>query len=447
MPLIRKLIPCFVIFCLLINTARAIDRDHYTQLVKQFGERARAKDWPGARDVLTEIGRMLPAPTPRFLLLNATVEMHLGHKTETIKWLEKYAATGLAFDLSQEGNMKPLLDEDAGQKLAVQMKENSKPVEKTELVCSLPKADIMPEDIAYVKSSSSFIVSSIQHHTLYRVTLPKGGGKECSIQELSLPADAKRWPTMAVSFDPTRKALWVTASAMPGFSGFPKEDSGKAQLMEIDAASGKILHRFDLATSGPAVLGDMSVAADGTVYVTDSIGGGVYRLHGDLQTAKLEKIADGLFSPQTPVLSRDGKRLFIADYTMGVAVIDLPAAGAMAKASYLPHPENVAVVTLDGLYLDGDSLIGIQNGTEPIRIMRLNLNHAQTEITGAEIIEQASERMGDPTHAVFVDGWFYVSANVGWSKVDDDTGKLKDGATFTPPVLLRFPAQAAHAAK
>ena len=421
-------------------SAQAIDPNHYRDLAKQFNEHAKAKDWPGARDVLTEIGHELPAPTPRFLLLNATVEMHLGHKTEAIKWLEKYAATGLFFDLTQEGNMKPLSDEEAGQKLIAQMKENSRPIAKAELVCSLPQADTMPEDIAYIKSSNSFIVSSIQHHSLYRVTLPKSGGKECAMQEMPLPADAKHWPTLAVSFDPTRKALWVTASTMPGFSGFPKEDSGKAELLEVDAASGKVLHRFAPATNGPAVLGDMSVTADGTVYVTDSIGGGVYRLHGDLETARLEKIADGLFSPQTPVLARDGKRLFIADYSMGVAVITLPAAGTMAKVSYLPHPENIAVVALDGLYIDGDSLIGIQNGTEPERIIRLQLNHAQTEITGAEIIEQASDRMGDPTHAVLVDGWFYVSANVGWNKVDDDTGKLKDGTAFTPPVLLRFPA-------
>jgi hypothetical protein len=53
--------------------------------------------------------------------------------------------------------------------------------------------------------------------------------------------------------------------------------------------------------------------------------------------------------------------------------------------------------------------------------------------------------MGDPTHAVAVDGWFYVSANVGWSKVDDNTGKLKPGEKFTAPVLLRFPAQAPSA--
>ena len=443
----KRSLRCLAIIFFLMNPTRGIDRDHYTQLVKQLGERVAQKDWQGARDVLAEIGRELPGSTPRFLLLNALVETHLGHKAEAIKWLEKYAATGLTFEIAKDPNLKTLLDEAAGQKVAAQMKENSKPVTNAERVCSLSQADIMPEDIAYVKSSGSFIVSSIQRHSLYRVTLPKAGSKECAMEELRLPDDAKRWPTMAVSFDPTRRALWVTASAMPGFSGFPKEDSGKAQLMEVDPANGKVLHRFDPPTSGPVVLGDMSVAVDGTVYVTDSVGGGVYRLRGDLQTAKLEKIADGLFSPQTPALARDGKRLFIADYSMGIAVIDLPASGTTAKVSYLPHPENFAVVALDGLYLDGDSLIGIQNGTEPLRIVRFKLNHAQTEITAADVIEQASERMGDPTHAVPVDGWFYVSANVGWSKVDDETGKLKDGEKFTPPVLLRFPAQSPSAEK
>src|SRR5215471_2432455 len=135
--------------------AHAIDPDHYRQLVKQFGERARAKDWPGAQATLTEIGRELPAPTPRFLLLNATVEMHLGHKAEAIQWLEKYAATGLTFDLAQEGNMKPLLDEEGGRKVAAQMKERGRPVEKAEFVCTLAQADIMPEDIAYAPVSNS----------------------------------------------------------------------------------------------------------------------------------------------------------------------------------------------------------------------------------------------------------------------------------------------------
>jgi sugar lactone lactonase YvrE len=437
----KKLLACLVVFFVFACSSHALDRAHYSELSQKLGALAKQKDWPGARAVLTEIGRELPGPTPRYFLTVASVEAHMGHKAEALQWLQRFAATGLSYDIAKDDDLKALLAEDGGQKIVAQMKERSKPIEKAELVCSLPQADIMPEDITYIKSSGSFVVSSVQHHTLYRVSLPKPGSKECAVQEMPLAADAKRWPAMAVSADPKRKTLWMTASAMPGFSGFSKEDDGKTALLEIDSTSGKVLHRFDPGTTGPAVLGDMCVTDDGTVYVTDSIGGGVYRLHGDLETARLQKIADGLFSPQSPVLSRDGKRLFVADYTMGIAVIDLAMANTGTKINYLPHPENVAVVALDGLYLSGDSLLGIQNGTDPIRVLRLRLNPAQTEITGAEVLEQASERMGDPTHAVAVDGWYYVSANVGWSKVDDNTGKLKDGEKFTPPVLLRFPAQ------
>ena len=417
----------------------AIDKARYRELFQKLSEAARQKDWQGARDVLTQIGHELPAPTPRYMLSVATIEARLGHKDEALKWIEKYVATGLSFDPAKDEDLNALMM-GAGARMGFLMKERSLPVTNAEVVCELPQADTMPEDIAYLKSSGAFFVSSIQHHTIYRVSLPKAGSRQCTMEELPLPTGAKRWPTLAISADPKRKALWVTASAMPGFSGIAKEDEGKAVLMEIDPASGKVLHRFDLATTGPAVLGDMCVTDQGTVYVTDSIGGGVYRLHGDLQTAKLEKIADGLFSPQTPVLARDGKRLFVADYTMGIAVIDLPTAGAApnlsAKINYLPHPENVAVVGLDGLYSNGDSLIGIQNGTEPERILRFLMNPAQTEITGAQVIHQIGQL--DPTHAVEVDGWFYATSNVGWSKVDDNTGQLKPGEKFSPPALLKF---------
>jgi sugar lactone lactonase YvrE len=422
-----------------------IDKMRYRELFQKLGEAAKQKNWQAARDVLTEIGRELPAPTPRYMLSVATIEARLGHKDEALKWIEKYVATGLSFDPSRDEDLKAFMSAGTGENVAALMKERSLPVTNAEFVCELPQADTMPEDITYLKgpdtkSAGSFYVSSVQHHTIYRLSLPKAGSRQCAMEELPLPAEAKRWPTLALSADPTRNVLWVAASAMPGFSGIPKEDQGKALLMEIDPVNGKVLHRFDPGTTGPAVLGDMCVTDQGTVYVTDSVGGGVYRLHGDLQTAKLEKIADGLFSPQTPVLSRDGKRLFVADYTMGIAVIDLPADGAppnpSAKLQYLPHLDNVAVVGLDGLYRNGDSLIGIQNGTEPERILRFLMNPAQTEITGAQVIHQIGQL--DPTHAVEAEGWFYATSSVGWSKVDDNTGQLKPGEKFTPPVLLKF---------
>jgi hypothetical protein len=69
--------------------------------------------------------------------------------------------------------------------------------------------------------------------------------------------------------------------------------------------------------------------------------------------------------------------------------------------------------------------------------MRFHLNATQTEITSGEVVEQASERLGDPTHVIGLSGWFYVTANVGWNKIDDH-GQLKAGEHFTAPLLLRF---------
>ncbi len=414
-----------------------LDRAHFLELNKKGSEQAKQKDWKGLRETLIEIGREMPAPTPVYLLRMASVESHLGHNAEALRWLEKYAAMGLKYDVAADDDLKPLIADPGFAPIAQEMKERTRAIQKAEAVCTLPLPDLMPEDLTFDHAGRTFVVSSIQHHTLYRVKLPKAGEVQCGLQEIPLEDQAKRWPVLAVCADAKRKLLWMTANAMPGFAGFPKEDDGRAALLAIDPTSGKTVRRFDLAAAGPAVLGDMWVAEDGTVYVSDSIGGGVYRVRGDLATASLEKIAGDFFSPQTPVLAADGKRLFVADYAMGIGVVDLTQPNAPGKLNYLPHPERVAVTGLDGLYLSGDSLIGIQNGTEPKRIVLFHLNAAQTAITAAEVIEQSTDRLGDPTHVTQLNGWFYVAANVGWNKVDDH-GQLKSGEYFTAPLLLRF---------
>ena len=428
----KLLVSCLAI--LLPLASLALDRDHFIALNKKGRELAQQKDWKGLREVLVEIGRELQGVTPRYVLRMASVEMHLGNTDEALRWMQLYADMGLSYDVSRDDDLRPLLENSGFRKIEQEMKERTKRIQQLEPVCTLPLADLMPEDLTFEKSSGAFIVSSIQHHTIYRVVLPRQTKAECELKEIPLDAEARRWPVLAVSYDNTRKVLWMTSSAMPEFAGFPKEDEGKTALLAIDSQNGHVLRRFDLENK-PAVLGDMSIAADGTVYVTDSVGGGVYRVRGDLKKAALEKIADGLFSPQTPVLAQDGKRLFVADYPIGIAVIDLTSPSAVLN--YLPHPDSVAVTGLDGLHLAGDSLIGVQNGTDPQRLVRFQLDHAQTRIISSEVIEQSTEQLGSPTHAIGVNGWIYVSGNVGWDKVDDH-GVLKSGEKFSHPVLLRI---------
>ncbi len=429
--------PCALILCLLCALpSLALDHTHFIDLNKQARAFAKQQDWKSLREALIEIGREMPSATPTYMLRMASVETRLGHTTEALQWMRRYAATGLTYDVTKDDDLKPLAGDKGFQPIAAEMQARSKPIAHAELVCALPVPDLMPEDLTYDPASGTFVVSSIQHHALYRVSLPEPGSTECKIKKIPIEESARSWTVMAVSYDARRKLLWTTTSAIEGFPGISKEDAGKAALLALDSSSGKLIKRFDVETKGPAVLGDMSVTRDGTVYFTDSLSGDVYRVRGDLKTAKVERIADGLFSPQTPVLAQDGKRLFVADYPMGIAVIDL----ASGKVDYLPHPEEMAITGLDGLCLAGDTLIGIQNGTDPERIVRLRLNHDQTAIASLEVVEQASPRLGDPTHAIKARGMIYVTGNVGWSKIDDQ-GKLKPGEQFTNPILLRFPAK------
>lgn len=424
-------IAAFTIAALLCQRAVGMDRAHFLELNKQGRELAQKKDWNGLRSVLIEIGKELPGMTPTYLLRLASVEARLGNMDAALSSMRDYAAMGLSYDVSQDDDLKPLVSESGWQSVAETMRRNTLPINRTEEVCALSVPDLMPEDLTF-DSSGEVIVSSVMHHGLFRVHLPKDKTERCRPQQVAIDTKARLWPSLAVSYDSRRDLLWMSASAMPGFHTFPKVHDGKAALVAIDPTRGTTIRRFDLDSGAPGVLGDMSVAKDGTVYLTDSIGGGVYRVRGDVSRAKLEKIADGLFSPQTPVLARDGKRLFVAEYSLGVAVINLNN----GQISYLEHPENVATTGLDGLFLDGSSLIGIQNGTDPERIMRFKLNASQTEIVSAEVIAQGPE-IGEPTHVVSSKGWIYVMANVGWNKIDDH-GELKKGQSFTPPLLVRF---------
>ena len=429
----KRILPFLLLVCALPSFA--LDLAHFNELNHQAHGFAQKQDWKSLRQTLIELGAEMPTPTPNYMLRMASVETHLGNKEEALKWMERYAATGLTYDISKDDDLKPLVGDKDYQPIAERMQAQTKAISHADLACTLPIADLMPEDLTYLADSKTFVVSSVQHHSLYRVSLPKKVGGDCTLQEIPLDASLKRWPVLAVSADNTRHVLWMTTAAFPGWVDKPEE--GKTSLIAINPATGAIIKRFDLESSTPALLGDMSIGPDGTVYVSDGMNdGAVYRLRGDIKTAKLEKIASGLPSPQTPALARDGKRLFVADYALGIVVIDL----ATGNLSYLQHPENFGVTALDGLCLTGDSLIGIQNGTEPERIIRMRLNPEQTSITSLEVIEQSTPRLGEPTHAIDVNGTIYATGNVGWGKIDDH-GKVKSGEQLTNPVLLSFPAK------
>ncbi len=66
-------------------SAFSLDRTHFLELNKKGRELRQKQDWKGLRDVLLEIGKELPSPTPTFLLRMASVETRLGNHVQALR--------------------------------------------------------------------------------------------------------------------------------------------------------------------------------------------------------------------------------------------------------------------------------------------------------------------------------------------------------------------------
>lgn len=237
-----------------------------------------------------------------------------------------------------------------------------------------------------------------------------------------------------LALDAARGRLWATTAAGPTCEGYDPADSGRTALLAYDLRAGKRLTRVELPRDGAKhVLGDLTLGRDGTVYLTESLGGGVYRLR--LGAITLDTLApSGTFrSPQMPVLALDGRRLLIPDYPRGLAALDI----ASGRVAWLAKPRTLASGGIDGLYRVGRHLVAIQNGTSPHRILELTLDPGETRVESWRVLEQASEWLGEPNHGVRVRDDLYFIGNSGWDRVGDDE-ILKTPADARPAVLLRL---------
>jgi hypothetical protein len=132
-------------------------------------------------------------------------------------------------------------------------------------------------------------------------------------------------------------------------------------------------------------------------------------------------------------VSKDGRFLFVADYVQGVVRVDL----ASRKTVLLETPPRLVTTGIDGLVVAGDSLVGIQNGIEPHRVVRLKLDPAGERIVEGTVIERANPHFDEPTLGTLVGRDFYYVANSQYGAFGED-GR-PDPARLKPPVVLKLP--------
>ena len=308
--------------------------------------------------------------------------------------------------------------------LQTEMAKNDQVFAASSAVFRMPEPGMVPEDIDYDPSTRKFYLTSVMNHTV--LACATDGGCRVFVRARD------PWPMMALKVDSHHRTLWATAVAIKGFKSVPMASWGTSLVLLYDLDSGKLLHRV----LGPAgtTLGDMTLTPDGDAIIADNEGG-LYRLNR--KTLRFGRLDNGDFiSPQTPAMCPDQRCVFVPDYVRGIAILDLET----RKVAWLPSDGRHALSGIDGLYLEGRTLIATQNGTTPERVVRFTLDPTLRHVESETIIERATPTLGDPTHGVIVNGTFYYIANSGWDRFEDD-GTPKSGTTPSSPLLMRADLQ------
>jgi len=305
------------------------------------------------------------------------------------------------------------------------MAANTASISLAEQVFKLKPAAMIAEDIDYDPGAKLFYVTSVREKQILAVDMT---GRATVFANAP---DA--WPMVALKLDSRRRILWATEVAFDGFASVDAKDWGKSAVLIYDLDSGGLLHRIQ----GPpkTALGDMTLDRDGDSIVSDGDSGGLYRV--SRKTQRMERIDAGDFiSPQTPAALPDGKHVLVPDYVRGLGVLDL----ATRHVSWIPMQGMHALAGIDGLYMFKSEVIATQNGTSPERVVRFRLNPSMTVVLSESIIERQTATLGDPTHGVVVDGFFYYIANSGWDGLDEH-GEPKPGSTPSEAIIMRTKLQ------
>ncbi len=384
-----------------------------------------AKNFPGFLENMIEASRLRPNH-PR-LLYNLADGYALNGKTvEAVQTLVRLANMGLYFQPEKDDDFNSAANSEGFKSVLEKFRQNKQPVNKSVKAFSLSDKELIAEGVAFDPKTGRFFLGSVHQRKI--VVIEKDG----TAKDLSLPADGL-YSVLGMKVDAGRKILWAASSAFPQMKGFAQSDDGKAGIFKYDLKSGKLLNKYLLSNSdGNHALGDLTLGRNGDVYASDSMSPAIYRI--DAKTDKLEVFlkSDSFASLQGLTFSPDEKYLFAADYSLGFFRIEMENKNILQ----LPVEGDIAVLGADGIYFYKGSLIAIQNGINPQRVVQFSLDPTFSKITGYKTLEANHADFNEPTLGVLSGDDFYFNANSQWELVNEK-GELKKDK-LKEPVILRL---------
>jgi len=355
-------------------------------------------------------------PTLYFYL--ARFQAEAGDTDAAIASLGKVAALGEGFLPSRENGFDRIWGDPRFQDARRALEAKLPRLDFAPIAFELDDARLVPEGIAYDPASHSFFLGSIAEHKIVRVR------DDMHVSDFALGLDS----VLGVAVDAPRRILYaVSTSALT--------EKGRSQrrnaIVAYDVDSLRQLRRVDVPEA--TQLNDVAVAPGGRVFTTDSASGAVFEILKDGGRRAVVK-PDELRGSNGLAPSADGKRLYVAHST-GLAVVDIDAGGA----TFVANPTRETVAAIDGLYQWQGQLIGVQNSTNPGRLILITLAPGGKSVERVQtLLSHHHNRLDEPTTGAITERGFFLLAATGVGHYDD-RGEIERPESMPKPTVLRVP--------
>ena len=288
---------------------------------------------------------------------------------------------------------------------------------------TLDDRKLIPEGIAHDPHSRRFYVGSVAQKRILRVD-PEGPVTEFAGAEAKLDA------VLGLAFDAPRRILYAVSTSALTREG---EKNRRNAVVAFDADTRRMLNRYEVP--GALQLNDVAVAPGGRVFASDSQSGAIYEIAVKGPGPSRELVPPGRARGSNGLApSPDGKLLYVAHST-GLAVVDI-ATGELRRMNNTTR-ENVAAI--DGLYAWQGQLIGVQNLTNPGRVILVSVSRDGTSIEQVKtLLSHHHSALDEPTTGAVGRDGFYLLAATGVSRFNRE-GVIERPESLPAPTVVRIP--------
>lgn len=401
---------------------QAQDVQHYYSQAK---EACATKDFVNCYDYITQAKKLHPYhPLIGYQLGIAAA--NTGRSDEALSELKKVILMDAQINLMAE-EFNPLRAIASFKEIITLQKHLQKSVVTSDTLLVVPNKDSHFESLACDTQTGTFFFGSInKRNILARDTLG-------NVTEFIKPGAHGITSIFDLQIDEARSLLWACSSPVIQMNNY--DSTLHSVVYQFDLSSGALLNSFESKLGTSSVFGDLTINSKGNVFVSDGKTNTIFEVNEDNKSLEPYFTSSEFWNIQGIAFSNDDQYLFIADYIKGPYRLDTSSKQLLK----IEMEVDESFKGIDGLLYFNHSLIAIQNGVSPNRVVRYFLNDALDKFTDCTTIDRAHPAFNEPTMGYLVGNRLFYIANSSWGAYDENFN-IKP-ALIQDVVILTYPLE------